>query len=191
MKNSKRKKNARKKMVAKRRWPTFQPRFESLEMRALLSITTATGLPIAPVEGTAFTGEVATFTSPDSGPFTADIDWGDGTTTSVSSGSGISGAASPFTITGTHTYADEGTDTVKVTITDTNSSDPGTGSATSTATVAEADTLTVTGTPVSTTATQDSTFTGTLATFATSNTNNVAGDFTATIEWGDGSSSTG
>jgi PKD repeat protein len=188
--NSKRKKNVKTNTASNRRRLALQPRFESLEMRALLSITAATGETITPAEGAAFSGAVATFTSPDNGPFTATIDWGDGATTTVS-GSSISGGPSPatFTVNGTHTYADEATDTVNVTIRDT--SDSGTGTATGTATAAEADTLTA-GTPETPTATAGATFTGAVATFIdTGYATNLGSDFTATINWGDGTSSTG
>lgn len=172
---------------------------ERLENRALLSITTETGATVEAVEGTAFSGPVATFSSPDNGPFTAAINWGDGTTTSVS-GSSISGSPSPaiFTVDGSHTYADEASDALSVVITDT--SDSTTATATGTATIADGDSLFAigiggTGQEGLIEATEGITFTGTVAHFdnalRTGYPGNSPSDFTATIDWGDGSTSTG
>jgi hypothetical protein len=55
--------------------------------------------------------------------------------------------------------------------------------------VAEADTLTATGTPIA--AKEGTSFSGTVATFTDTNATNVASDFTVTINWGDGTTSTG
>jgi hypothetical protein len=151
-------------------------------------VLTGTGTPIAITEGQAFSGAVATFTDTNTsnvtGDFTATIAWGDGST-SVGTVSGSNGA---FTVNGSHTYTDEGSFSVSVTLTD---DAPGTASTTasSTATVAEADALTGTGTPI--TATEGQAFTGTVASFTDTNTANVASDFTATINWGDGTTSSG
>ncbi|MGH7139122.1 MAG: hypothetical protein ACREHD_25525, partial [Pirellulales bacterium] len=164
---------------------------ERLEDRALLSITAETGMTISPVENTAFSGPVATFTSPDNGPFTAVIQWGDGNSTTVSDSS-ISGGPSPatFTVNGTHTYADEMAVTNLVTtISDT--SDAATAAATGSATVGEGDTLTAAGSVATFTATQGAALSTTLATFTDTDTGGTASDFTATIDWGDGSTGTG
>jgi ribosomal protein L6P/L9E len=107
--------------------------------------------------------------------FTASINWGDGTTTT---GNAVSGG---------HTYADEGMDTATVTVTRTAD---GTQIAPSgTVTVADA-ALSATGTTVSGTegaAISDTT----VATFTDANPNATASDFTATINWGDGTSTSG
>jgi PKD repeat protein len=149
---------------------------------------TGTGVTITPTEGTAFTGTVATFadtnTTNVAGDFTATIDWGDGTTTSgiVIGGSGL------FTVNGTHTYADEGSFTITATLTD-DAPGTATATATSTATVAEGDVLTPIGTTI--TGTEGTAVSGTVATFTDTNLGNVAGDFTATIDWGDGVTTSG
>ncbi|HWB13519.1 MAG TPA: DUF4214 domain-containing protein [Pirellulales bacterium] len=162
----------------------YQAKLESLERRELLSVN-PTGTTIAPAEGTAFTGTVATFTATDAGPFTATIDWGDGTTAAAGT---ISGGPTSFTVSGTNTYADEGTDTVSVVITD--AADSTTATATSTATVSDADSLTPGTATVS--ATEGATFSGSVATFVnTTNPTSPASDFTATIDWGDGTTDTG
>src|SRR5207244_12654639 len=78
---------------------------------------------------------VATFTDTYTGniasDFTANIDWGDGTTTLGT----VSGASGSFTVNGSHTYASPGTDQITVSVLD---DDVGsaTASGTSTATIA-------------------------------------------------------
>ena len=147
-------------------------------------------MTITPTEGVAFSGAVATIIDVGNpaqvaSDFTASIDWGDSVTTPGTL-SGPTGG--PFTISGTHTYADEGSFTVLASFVD---DPPGFAGATitSTATVSEADTLAATGTTIS--AIETNAFTGDVATFTDTNTTNVPGDFTATIDWGDGTSSTG
>ncbi|MFL6237688.1 MAG: hypothetical protein ACJ76N_31520 [Thermoanaerobaculia bacterium] len=139
-------------------------------------------------EGTAFNGTVATFADSDlsktPASFTVTIDWGDGT----SSAGTVSGGPGSFTVTGQHTYADEGAFSFTVTVTETG---PGgaTDSSSATATVTEADALS--GSPVTFAPQATLTFSGTVATFTDTNTANVAGDFTATIDWGDGTTTAG
>jgi hypothetical protein len=149
---------------------------------------TATAATIAATEGHSFSGTVATFTdtgSPEAASaFTASIDWGDGT----SSTGTVSGSAGSFTVKGTHTYTDEGSFTARVQITETGVTS-GTASASSTAQVSEADVLSATATAV--TATQGQAFHGLVATFSSTNTSNTASDFSAMINWGDGSTTTG
>jgi hypothetical protein len=149
---------------------------------------TGTGTSFTATEGLAFSGMVATFT--DTNPantalgFAATIDWGDGTT---SAGTVVE-QAGVYLVLGSHTYGDEGSFTATVTVTD-----PGAGTATasaqSTATVAEGDVLT--GTPWTITAPPNKTFGITVATFTDANTANAPSDFTATIDWGDGTTSAG
>jgi PKD repeat protein len=91
-------------------------------------------------------------------------------------------------VLGQHTYADEGAFTVTVTISDVA---PGTGTATATdtATVTEGDALS--GSPVVFSEPAGVSFTTTVATFSDTLTSAVAGDFTATINWGDATASAG
>lgn len=139
-------------------------------------------------EGTPFNGTVATFSDADTNrtaaSFTTTINWGDGTTTAGT----VTGGSGSFTVTGQHTYADEGTFTTTVTVTEINPSGA-TASGSATATVAEGDALS--GTPVAISAQQGVAFTGAVATFSDTDTANVAGDFTATIDWGDGTTTAG
>jgi hypothetical protein len=146
-------------------------------------ILSATAPNLTSSEGTPFSRTVATFTDISKGniasDFSATVAWGDGT----SSAGVITGSAGSFTVKGSHTYADEGSFPVRVTILD---DFPGTASATatSTATIADRDALTAAG--VKFKATAGSLFTGTVATFSDTYTGNVPGDFTAAINWGDG-----
>ena len=139
-------------------------------------------------EGAAFNGTVATFsdadTSQTAAAFAVTVDWGDGT----SSAGTVTGGSGSFTVDGQHTYADEGSFTFTVTVTETR---PGgaTASSSATATVTEADGLA--GSPVTINPVAGSPFTGTVATFTDTYTGNVAGDFVATIDWGDGVTTSG
>jgi PKD repeat protein len=145
--------------------------------------------PFTTPEGTSYTGQVASITDTDltatASSYTATINWGDGnTTTGV-----VSGSNGSFTVsasgTGAHTYADEGSDTFTVTVQKGSQQQ----SDHATATVTEADTLSITGTAI--TPTEGTSFSGTVATFTTTYTGNVASDFVATIDWGDGNTTTG
>jgi hypothetical protein len=147
------------------------------------------GVTISSTEGQSFSGSVATFT--DTNPaavaadFTASIDWGDGTTTTGS----VAGGNGTFTVSGSHTYADEGSYTTSVTLTD-DAPGTATASASATANVAEADALTPLGVTFGTT--EGRAFSGSVATFTdTGYPNNTAADFTATIDWGDGTTTPG
>jgi hypothetical protein len=140
-------------------------------------------------EGTALPNNtpVATFSDSNGGDtpasFTATIDWGDGVTSSGT----ISGGAGTFTVSGGHTYLDEGNDTAKVVLTHT--ADGATSTVSGSVAVAEGDVLA--GHPVSFTTHAHQAFSGTVATFDDTFTANVPGDFTATIDWGDGTTTAG
>lgn len=147
------------------------------------------GVPVNVVttEGAAFNGTVATFadsnTAAQASGFTANIDWGDGST----SAGVVSGSNGSFTVSGAHTYADEATRTATVTLTDIS---PGTASATANSTFNVVDaTLSITGTHI--VSTEGITFSGTVATFSDANSLATPSDFTATITWGDGDTTSG
>ncbi len=152
------------------------------------STLTATANNISATEHTAFSGSIGTFTDSDitktAASFTATITWGDATSTPGT----ISGSAGSFTVAGQHTYADEGSFPLSITVTETA---PGTATSTAaaTATVADADVLT--GTPVTFSATAGSAFNGAVAHFSDIDTVSPASDFVATINWGDGATTTG
>jgi hypothetical protein len=159
------------------------PRLESLEDRIVPSIPSVTGMTIAPTEGIAFSGAVATFTSPDAGSFSASINWGDGTTTSGT----VSGSAGNFTVSGSHTYAEDGAESVPVVITD--SSDATTATATATANVGERSFVLFGVSPI--TVTEGAAFSGTVAMISDPGSPDAASAFSATIDWGDGATDAG
>jgi hypothetical protein len=147
---------------------------------------TAQGTTISATEGASFSGAVATFTDPDTGSvaseYTASIDWGDNTTTSGS----ITGTAGNFTVNGTHTYEEEGTYSIKVTITDVDTP-ANAATADSTANVDDAALSATCAAP----AVSPMSFSGPVAALTDANPFAPSTDFTATIDWGDTTSSSG
>ena len=129
---------------------------------------------------------VASFTAADpdatASLFTATIDWGDGT----SSPGTVVGADGFFTVQGGHTYAEEGSYALRVTVT----SSQGATSLDGFVTVVENDVL-VAQPPLTIEATQNTSFSGVVARFTDSDLLSTAGDFSAIIEWGDGTISSG
>jgi hypothetical protein len=146
----------------------------------------AQGTSISATEGIAFSGNVASFTdaNPNSsvGDFTATINWGDGQSSSGTIGAGTGGG---FVVSGSHTYADEGSHTISVSITDVG------GASTSTSSSASVGDAALTAQGINVTSTEAVAFSGNVASFTDANPNSSAGDFTATINWGDGQSSSG
>jgi hypothetical protein len=167
--------------------PDAKPLIEGASLVVFYGQALATGTPISSVEGAPFSSPVATFTQPDASAsasqFSATIDWGDGST-SLGTVTGPTGG--PFTVNGSHTYIEEGSYSVKVTITD-NVNSANKTTATTTATVADAPLTAKCATPTVSTAS----FSGTVATFTDANPFAPVSDFTATIDWGDGSTSAG
>ncbi len=146
----------------------------------------ASGYPVAAVEGAAFTGNVATVSDPDTAAtaseYTASINWGD---SSTSAGT-ISGSGGSFLVYGTHTYAEEGSYTVTTTVTDVDTP-TNMATATSTAKVADA----AISAKCAAVALSGSSFSGATASLSDANLGGSAADFTASINWGDSSSSAG
>jgi hypothetical protein len=150
-----------------------------------INIVSGTSVPINAVEGTAVSGTVANFsstnTSTPASQYSATIDWGDSTSTSAGT---VTGGSGSFTVSGSHTYAEEGAHTATITITDT--SDGNTTTVNSPVTVADAaltaGTLTLSG-GVEGASPGSASFT-----FTDANPGATASDFTASCDWGDGSS---
>src|SRR3569623_1308452 len=174
-------------LVAKpsRRKPS--PRLmERLEQRSLMSVN-PTAATFSATEAAAFSGTVASFTSNDHSPqsasnYSASIDWGDGHT---SNGKVVANSGH-FDVTDNHTYDDDGQYTVKVTIND--KVDHSHATVQSTANVADQP-LTLTGRSVHTT--EGWLFNGRVATLNDPGTSGGPGDYSATIDWGDGTTTTG
>jgi RHS repeat-associated protein len=143
-------------------------------------------------EGTALAAgavTVATFSDANASAtpadFTAALTWGDGSSSTVS-GAGIVGSTGSFSVLANHTYAETGSFTLAVQVHD----DGGSTLADSgSVTVAEAPLTGVSVNPLSATEGQ-AVDTATVATFTDSNSAAPASDFTAVINWGDGSTST-
>ena len=148
---------------------------------------TATGTNVSATEGAAFSGKVAGFTDPDpaatAAEYTATISWGDA---SSSAGTVTGPVGGPFVVSGIHTYGEEGTFTVTVTITDADFA-ANTATTRSVATVADAALTATCATPAS----SSTAFSGPVASLTDADPNGVVADYTATIDWGDLSSSAG
>ena len=137
------------------------------------------------LEGALFSGRVATFSAVDGAlaatDFAASIDWGDG---QVSPGTIAGDSINGFAVSGDHSYSTAGAYPVTVTITI-----PSTGdSATTHVTAQVLASLRAIGSTV--TASEGEPFSGRVATFVSANVGSTAGDFTASIDWGDSSATT-
>jgi hypothetical protein len=152
---------------------------------------TSLGSPINGVEGIGLSpssSPVATFTDADPngapGDYTAMINWGDGTAltpgTIVQTGTSPNG--STFTVSGSHTYVEEATYQTQVTITDAGGSKT---VAVGNAVIAEAP-LAVSATQPAVNSTEGMSFSTPVASFTDSNPVGTISDFTAVINWGDG-----
>ena len=148
---------------------------------------TASGANFSAIEGQPFVGTVATFTAGDplatSADFSATISWGDGgSSTGIVSASGAG-----FAVSGGHTYAEEGPYQVNVSIAEIADAS-NSAVAHSAASVADAP---ITASPACE-ATSLRSYDGRTATFSdAAGSYGTAADFSATINWGDGTSSAG
>ena len=124
-------------------------------------------------EGNAGSAALATF-SGGQAPYTASVSWGDGT----ASAAAISGSS----VVGAHAYAEEGSYSATVTVTDATGAS---ASATAGASVSDAQ-LSVQG--LSLRVERKQTFSRPVATFRDADPSGAAGDYSAIITWGDGSS---
>ena len=107
----------------KSRQARVRPRLERLEDRTTPAITmTLNPVTVNAVEGAAFNGTVATFTTTDPAPlaanFTATVGWGDGSVSPTVSVIADPVTAGLFDVVGTHTFAEEGTFRLTVNVTD-------------------------------------------------------------------------
>jgi YD repeat-containing protein len=154
-------------------------------------LSTAPAPAIRPTEGQTFTGTVATFndTGVNDGEdtYSASINWGDGGTTSGTA----TVVAGQVQVTGSYVYQEDGQYTVSVTLSDLNGSTISvTGAAVGTATVVDAP-LTA-GTGLTITSTEAGSFSGPIGSFSdTSGSSEPPGNYQVTINWGDGTTSTG
>jgi ELWxxDGT repeat protein len=123
--------------------------------------------------------------------FTAVIQWGDGTTSTVTSKNGdISGSVGSYVVEAAHTYAEEINTPTVLSVQVLDEGGASASASSSPFTVADAPlTLTPINAPAGATE-GTSTDTFTVATFTDGNTGATASDFRAIITWGDGSTST-
>src|SRR5579871_1642698 len=146
------------------------------------------GFSVTASRGTASASQtVATFTDP-AGPegtadYSASINWGDGTSTTLGT---ISSSGTTFTVAGSHTYTVEGSYTISVTISHDASTpqtvtDPATVSNPNVTATGSYSFMAIEGT---TSASQ------TVATFTDPAGAEPLGDYSASINWGDGSTAT-
>jgi plastocyanin len=154
------------------------------------------GFTYTATEGSTATAQtVATFTDPGGAEpladYSATIDWGDGTSSTAGTIS-VDPTTHVFTVTGEHTYAQDGTFTVDVTLTHE------TAPAVTVSSTAQIANATITGaggiaaTAVAVSGYEFKALTGvSVATFTDGDGSLPAGDFSATIDWGDGTSSVG
>ncbi len=132
----------------------------------------ATATNFSSTEGKPFTGTVATFTDTDTG--------------STSTGT-VTGSGGSFSVSAGHTYSEEGSDQVTVTITDSDNAS-NSAAAQSTATVADG----ALAASAACSATFSRSFSGMTAMFVdAASPSGTVSDFSATISWGDGTSSAG
>ncbi|MGH7138759.1 MAG: TIGR03118 family protein, partial [Pirellulales bacterium] len=148
-----------------------------------------TGGAISATEGATFTGAVAAIASAISGAipsdFTATINWGDGTSSAATLTPTANGG---FLVDGSHVFHEEGAETIAVTVSD-NASPSSTVSSTATVQVADAPLVPAAiNIPV-----QQSLTIGDLQIAAVTDTGGgeAMDNYTATIDWGDGSTSPG
>ena len=148
---------------------------------AASAAVTVTGRAVTGTEGTEINATVAGGTTDKkvSACLRATIDWGDGATTTGT----IPASGSNFTVRGRHTYAMAGHPDLVTTVRDICT--PASASAHSPVTINDAP-LTAAGTPVSAYARYPATVV--VATFTDANPLSKATDFTATVDWGDGTS---
>jgi streptogramin lyase len=177
--------------VDQRGFPRFPPGdtvcdMGAYELMPLHDLTASDGTPISGAEGAPVSGTVATFANTSPGDFTATIDWGDGTPTAT--GTITAPVEGPtYRVSGSHTYAEEGSYTITVTLADQDDTD--TATAHDTASIADA---ALTGGAVpALSATEGIPFTSPVATFTDADPLGSVSDFTAAIDWGDGSGSSG
>lgn len=153
---------------------------EPLEARDLLALVLA---PFSFVANQPFAGQVASFETADLPggvtDFSANVTWGDGTTTPAA----VTAAGGGYDVLASKTYSAAGPVVVSVQVT---GKDDAKLSAATVATVAPPASLVLVS-PLGLTATAGSPFTGSIGVVAGGTTDAVPTDFTSVIDWGDGS----
>ncbi len=147
------------------------------------ALTAGAAMTVNAVEGSSFSGVVGTFTDGNaSAPlsdYSGTIDWGDGTTSAAS----FSGAG-PVRVSGTHTFEEEGSYAISVQV-----DDDGGSTVVLNGTVNTADAALTAGASQSLTAVEGAPFSGTVGGFTDADPHGAVADYTATVDWGDGHTS--
>jgi ELWxxDGT repeat protein len=145
-----------------------------------------TGVPETANEGESFNGIVARFTDPagfqTTSIYNAQVDWGDGSAPTTAQ---VQRTWLGLAVLGSHVYAEEGTYTVKINL------EKGDGLANSVTSTIKVNDAGFWAGRQYVRATEGTSWTGTVATVTDGNAQGKAGDFTATIQWGDGTTTTG
>jgi uncharacterized membrane protein len=153
------------------------------------------GFTYSASEGAASAQTVAIFTDP-AGPealadYSAQIDWGDGTSTTVGSIS-ADPVTHVFTVTGQHVYSADGTYPIRVTLHHDSTPDTNVSSTAQIGAVSTSGGGAIAATGVAVTGNEQITLAAvTVATFTAGEGSLPAGDFSASIDWGDGVTSAG
>jgi hypothetical protein len=158
-----------------------------IDIGAFESQLSATAVPVAATEGAPFSGVVGSFSDlgQPSNDFTALVTWGDGATSDAT----VVHYRNGFNLLATHTFAEDGQYTMTLSVVD---ADGNSASAIATATVADA-ALTPVARPATATIafTEGQDYQTRVASFEDADPRGAAGDYAATISWGDGATSTG
>ena len=143
-------------------------------------VLTASGTSVSATEGSAFNGVVATGTAyGTTTPLSVSISWGDGSSSMISLTPATDGS---YSVSASHTYAEEGQDTIIITVSDGSGHSASTSSA---ATVSDA-ALTLTLFVARPLGHRLARLT---AIFSDADPAGQVSDYTATIRWGDGTTS--
>ena len=155
------------------------------------AVMLSTAVPFTVTEGTAFSGKIISHFT-DANPnataddFNATVTWGDGSPADDSAQI-VANPNGGFDVLGAHQYARVGNETVGVTV---HGAAAGVTSVTNTAHVAYA-ALTATALPQSLAVVEGTSFSGVVGLFSDPNSNAIAADFSASVNWGDGSTTVG
>jgi PKD repeat protein len=156
------------------------------------SLTAGSPVFLTGTEGASISHQtVGTFTDSTQEPVTdlsATINWGDGSAPLVATVSQPGGSGTEYQVTASHTYVVAGVYSVTIRVATSANADSVT--LTAQATIADAP-LTASGTQPTVSGTEGAPLTGPVASFTDANPFAPVSDFTATIEWGDGTSSAG
>jgi len=150
-------------------------------------LTAGASRPFSAVEGTAYSGPIASFTdtggAEPSQSYTITIDWGDGTPSDTQSGT-VTASGNTLTVHGTHTYAGEGNYSLNISVTDEG------GSGVQLSATAHVSDAPLSGGAVTVHPVEGQNFSGVVATFSDTGGAEWVGNYQATIDWGDGSAAT-